>query len=484
NEDNSITISNEQLLANSSDVEGDVSVSTVTYGGSDGVFTTNDDGTYTFAPNENFNGDVSLDFIVTDGKEPVDANINVTVTEVNDPPVAGSTSYSVNEDEVINFTEAQLLAQSSDVEGDVSLDSVTYTGTGGILTANDDGTYSFAPNENFNGDAELSFSVTTGTESVDAKITVEVDAVNDAPVAGATSYSVNEDEVITFSEAQLLAQSSDVDAGDTVSLSSVSYTGTDGILTDNQDGTYDFAPNANFNGGVSLTVVVADEDGEMASTTASIDVAPVNDAPVSGELAYTVNEDASITLSQAQLLAQASDVEGDDLTAANLSVGGNATVTANDDGSFTITPDANFNGDIDISFDLKDGTDTVTATADLTVNPMSDPTVVSDVSYTIDEDGTLTFSDTQLLAGASDADGETLTVDSVTYTGTDGVFTDNGDGTYSFAPNENFNGEVDLSFSVTTGAETVDATIGVTVDAVNDTPLAGSTSYTVNEDNS
>ncbi|MEZ9757589.1 cadherin-like domain-containing protein, partial [Vibrio splendidus] len=114
-----------------------------------------------------------------------------------------------------------------------------------------------------------------------------------------------------------LAQSSDADAGDTVSLSSVSYTGTDGILTDNQDGTYDFAPNANFNGGVSLTVVVADEDGEMASTTASIDVAPVNDAPVPGELAYTVNEDASITLSQAQLLAQASDVEGDDLTAAN-----------------------------------------------------------------------------------------------------------------------------------------------------------------------
>ncbi|WP_157939558.1 cadherin-like domain-containing protein, partial [Vibrio splendidus] len=89
-----------------------------------------------------------------------------------------------------------------------------------------------------------------------------------------------------------------------------------------------------------------------------------------------------------------------------------------------------------------------------------------------------------LLAGASDADGETLSIDSVTYTGTDGVLTNNNDGTYSFAPNENFNGEVDLSFSVTTGSETVDATIGVTVDAVNDTPLAGSTSYTVNEDHS
>ncbi|MEZ8643025.1 cadherin-like domain-containing protein, partial [Vibrio splendidus] len=316
------------------------------------------------------------------------------------------------------------------------------------------------------------------TASTTAGLTVV--EVNDPPVAGSTSYSVNEDEVINFTEAQLLAQSSDVE-GD-VSLDSVTYTGTDGILTANDDGTYSFAPNENFNGGVSLTVVVADEDGETASTTASIDVAPVNDAPVSGELAYTVNEDASITLSQAQLLAQASDVEGDDLTAANLSVGGNATVTANDDGSFTITPDANFNGDIDISFDLKDGTDTVTATADLTVNPTTDPTVVSDVSYTIDEDGTVTFTDTQLLAGASDADGETLSIDSVTYTGTDGVFTDNGDGTYSFAPNENFNGDAELSFSVTTGTESVDAKITVEVDAVNDAPVAGATSYSVNED--
>ncbi|MFL9792489.1 tandem-95 repeat protein [Vibrio cyclitrophicus] len=485
NEDASITLSQAQLLAQASDVEGDdLTAANLSVGGNATV-TANDDGSFTITPDANFNGDIDISFDLKDGTDTVTATADLTVNPMSDPTVVSDVNYTIDEDGTLSFSDTQLLAGASDADGEtLTVDSVTYTGTDGVFTDNGDGTYSFAPNENFNGEVDLSFSVTTGSETVDATIGVAVDAVNDTPLAGATSYSVNEDEVITFSEAQLLAQSSDVDAGDTVSLSSVSYTGTDGILTDNQDGTYDFAPNANFNGGVSLTVVVADEDGETASTTASIDVAPVNDAPVSGELAYTVNEDASITLSQAQLLAQASDVEGDDLTAANLSVGGNATVTANDDGSFTITPDANFNGDIDISFDLKDGTDTVTATADLTVNPMSDPTIVSDVNYTIDEDGTLSFSDTQLLAGASDADGETLTVDSVTYTGTDGVFTDNGDGTYSFTPNENFNGEVDLGFSVTTGSETVDATIGVTVDAVNDTPLAGSTSYTVNEDNS
>ncbi|MEZ9580623.1 cadherin-like domain-containing protein, partial [Vibrio sp. 10N.261.55.C5] len=75
----------------------------------------------------------------------------------------------------------------------------------------------------------------------------------------------------------------------------------------------------------------------------------VDDAPVSGDLAYSIDEDGSIRLSQEQLLSQASDVEGDDLTASSLTVDGDATVVANDDGSFTITPDANFNGDIDIS---------------------------------------------------------------------------------------------------------------------------------------
>ncbi|MEZ8852029.1 tandem-95 repeat protein [Vibrio cyclitrophicus] len=482
-EDGTLTFTDAQLLAGASDADGEtLSIDSVTYTGTDGVLTNNNDGTYSFEPNENFNGEVDLSFSVTTGSETVDATIGVTVDAVNDTPLAGSTSYTVNEDNSITISNEQILANSSDIDGDdISVSSVTYGGSDGVFTTNDDGTYTFAPNENFNGD--VSFNVVVADEDGETASTtagLTVVEVNDPPVAGSTSYSINEDEVINFTEAQLLAQSSDVE-GD-VSIDFVTYGGTDGILRANDDGTFTFAPNENFNGGVSLTVVVADEDGETASTTASIDVAPVNDAPVSGELAYTVNEDASITLSQAQLLAQASDVEGDDLTAANLSVGGNATVTANDDGSFTITPDANFNGDIDISFDLKDGTDTVTATADLTVNPMSDPTVVSDVNYTIDEDGTLSFSDTQLLAGASDADGETLTVDSVTYTGTDGVFTDNGDGTYSFAPNENFNGEVDLSFSVTTGSETVDATIGVAVDAVNDTPLAGATSYSVNED--
>ncbi|EPI4817696.1 tandem-95 repeat protein [Vibrio alginolyticus] len=483
-EDGVLTFTDQDLLDGATDIDGDdLSVEGVTYTGADGVLTDNGDGTYSFAPNENFNGDVNFTFDVSDGTDTVTANIDVTVTPENDPPVAGSTSYTVHEDNSITISDEQLLANSSDVEGDVAVDSVSYSGTDGVFQDNGDGTYTFSPNENFNGEVSLDVVVVDedgATDSTTAGITVL--EVNDPPIAGATSYSVNEDEVITISSEQLLANASDVEGE--VAIDSVSYSGSDGIFTDNGDGTFSFAPNANFDGDVSLDVVVVDEDGATAATNANIDVLPINDAPVSGNLAYSVDEDNSITLSQEQLLANASDVEGDALTASNLVVDGDATVTANDDGSFTITPDANFNGDIDITFDINDGTDTIVATADLTVNPVNDLPQPEDQAFTIGEDGVLLFTDEDLLDGATDIDGDNLSVEGVSYTGADGVLTDNGDGTYSFAPNENFNGDVNFTFDVSDGTDTVTANIDVSVTPENDPPVAGSTSYTVHEDNS
>ncbi|MCS0182482.1 tandem-95 repeat protein [Vibrio alginolyticus] len=483
-EDGVLTFTDQDLLDGATDIDGDdLSVEGVTYTGADGVLTDNGDGTYSFAPNENFNGDVNFTFDVSDGTDTVTANIDVTVTPENDPPVAGSTSYTVHEDNSITISDEQLLANSSDVEGDVAVDSVSYSGTDGVFQDNGDGTYTFSPNENFNGEVSLDVVVVDedgATDSTTAGITIL--EVNDPPIAGATSYSVNEDEVITISSEQLLANASDIEGE--VAIDSVSYSGSDGIFTDNGDGTFSFAPNANFDGDVSLDVVVVDEDGATAATNANIDVLPINDAPVSGSLAYSVDEDNSITLSQEQLLAQASDVEGDALTATNLMVDGDATVTANDDGSFTITPDANFNGDIDITFDINDGSDTIVATADLTVNPVNDLLQPEDQAFTIGEDGVLLFTDEDLLDGATDIDGDDLSVESVSYTGADGVLTDNGDGTYSFAPNENFNGDVNFTFDVSDGTDTVTANIDVSVTPENDPPVAGSTSYTVHEDNS
>ncbi|MGI2829828.1 tandem-95 repeat protein [Vibrio alginolyticus] len=482
-EDGTLQFTDADLLAGATDIEGDdLSVTGISYEGTDGVLTDNGDGTYSFAPNENFNGDVNFSFDVSDGTDTVSANVDVSVTPVNDPPVAGSTSYTVHEDNSITISDAQLLANSSDLEGDVSIDSVSYSGSDGVLQINGDGTYTFSPNENFNGEVTLDVVVADEEGATDATTAgITVLEVNDPPVAGPTSYTIDEDSVLTFSESQVLLNASDVE-GD-VELVGISYDGPDGIFTVNDDGTCSFAPNENFNGQVQLDVTIRDEDGAEVDTVINVNVLPINDAPVSGDLAYSVDEDGAITLSQEQLLSQASDIEGDGLTASDLTVDGNATVTANDDGSFTITPDADFNGDIDIQFNITDGTDTIKATADLTVNPVNDLPVPQDQQFSVEEDGTLQFTDADLLAGATDIDGDNLTVDGISYTGSDGVLTDHGDGTYTFAPNENFNGDVSFSFGVSDGTETVPANVDVSVTPVNDPPVAGSTSYTVDEDN-
>ncbi|MDA0145489.1 tandem-95 repeat protein, partial [Vibrio sp. RW] len=483
-EDGVLTFNDEDLLTGATDIEGDdLSVEGVTYTGTDGVLTDNGDSTYSFAPNENFNGDVNFSFDVSDGTDTVQANIDVSVTPENDPPVAGSTSYTVHEDNSITISNEQLLANSSDIEGEVAIDSVTYNGSDGVLEINGNGTYTFSPNENFNGEISLDIVIVDEDNAIEATTAgITVLEVNDPPVAGSTSYTIDEDSVLTFSESQVLLNASDIE-GD-VELVEINYDGPDGIFSINGDGTCSFAPNENFNGQVQLDVTIQDEDGAQVDTFITVDVLPINDVPVSGDLAYSVEEDGSITLSQAQLLSQASDVDGDDLTASNLIVDGNATVVTNDDGSFTITPDANFNGDIDLTFDISDGTDTLVATADLTVNPVNDLPQPQDQTFSIGEDGILNFTDEDLLTGATDIDGDDLSVEGVTYTGADGVLTDNGDGSYSFAPNENFNGDVNFSFDVSDGTDTVQANIDVSVTPENDPPVAGSTSYTVHEDNS
>ncbi|WP_284204826.1 cadherin-like domain-containing protein, partial [Psychromonas marina] len=210
-EDGIITFTAEELLVGATDIDGDdLSIESVNYSGTDGVLTANQDGSFSFAPNENFNGNVDVTFTVSDGTTTVDANIDLSIQGVNDFPVAGSTSYQMNEDGSINLSPNQLLANASDVEGEVALDSVTYSGTDGVLVNNEDGSVTFLPNENFNGDISLDVAVVDEAGAITVgNAGIEVLAVNDLPIAGETSYTIDEDSVLIFNESQILANASD-----------------------------------------------------------------------------------------------------------------------------------------------------------------------------------------------------------------------------------------------------------------------------------
>ena len=114
--------------------------------------------------------------------------MTVNVAAVNDAPVAVADTLAATEDTAVTYTAAQLLGNDTDGDPELTqtLTIATVTsGTGGTAVLNADGTVTFTPNANFNGAASFSYTATRrrGDESTPATVTVNVAAVNDAPVA-------------------------------------------------------------------------------------------------------------------------------------------------------------------------------------------------------------------------------------------------------------------------------------------------------------
>ncbi len=457
-EDSVITLSSEQLLATSSDIEGEVSLESVSYSGTDGIFTDNGDGSYSFAPNENFNGDISLDIVVVDADGATDtATAGVEVGAVNDAPVAGDIAYSINEDGSVTLSQEQLLATSSDVDGD-DLTAGNVTGGDNVsVTDNGDGTFTLTPDADFNGDLSLSFDVTDGGETVSAGIELSVNPVNDLPVVADQSFSMNEDGTITITDAQLLQGATDID-GDNLSIADVSYTGTDGVFTDNGDGSYSFAPNENFNGDIALDIVVVDADGATDTATVNVDVTPTNDAPDAPAIDIQGTEDQVLTIDPNFILNQVTDIDGDDLTLESLTIRQpeNATLTQNSDGMYQLVAPQDFNGMIELAYQVSDGTEEVTGSLNVDVIPVNDGPFVNGNAYKATvEDEAITFDADDLIGLFGDIDGDDLTISRViTAEGEDGgEVTDNGDGTYTFTPTADFSGTAGLQVVVSDGQE-------------------------------
>jgi hypothetical protein len=89
------------------------------------------------------------------------------------------------------------------------------------------------------------------------------------------------------------------------------------------------------------------------------------------------------------------------------------------------------------------------------------------------EDGTIVITHADLLVNATDVDNDTLTISGVGYSGNQGTLTQNQDGTsYTFTPAPNFNGDLQLSFTVNDGTVNTTANIYLKVESVNDGPKA------------
>src|SRR5207249_3180366 len=128
------------------------------------------------------------------------AVVHITVTAVNDPPVAVDDTYSVNEDTTLTVNAPGVLGNDSDVDGN-SLSAVLVSGPShGTLTLNPDGSVSYNPAPGYNGPDSFSYKANDGAADSDvATVTITVHAENDAPVAADDNYSLNQDTTLIVS---------------------------------------------------------------------------------------------------------------------------------------------------------------------------------------------------------------------------------------------------------------------------------------------
>nr|WP_261983668.1 tandem-95 repeat protein [Vibrio parahaemolyticus] len=554
-EDTAVTI---DVLVNDSDVEGDVlsiqSASVPSEQGSVGIV----DGKLVFTPAENFNGEATITYIVTDGDLTDEAKVTVTVTPVNDSPVAVDDTTSIQEDTAVTI---DVLTNDTDVDGDkLSIESASVPKEQGTVEVVD-GKLVFTPAENFNGDAEITYTVTDGELTDEAKVTVTVNPVNDAPtikveaVESITEDAVSTDTVVatltvrdtdtpedqltvslennsngyfvlvgnevkltqvgvdavnndelnlkdltisasvsdgvnpTASDSDSLivnrvndaptvenaiadqVLSEDFDAY-TIDLNEVfkdsdsslefSVSGNNSIQISIVSGVATITPTADWNGKETITFTAKDPSGESVSQTVNFTVTPVADIVADKT---TVVEDTPTII---KVLGN-DTFEGDDKVVSLDAENGpkNGTVIVNNDGTVTYTPDDNYVGEDTFTYIVTSGGVSESTTVNVDVTPVNDAPVAKDDIATTQEDTAVTI---DVMPNDTDVDGDTLSIQSASVPSDQGTV-EIVDGKLVFTPAENFNGDTEITYTVTDGQLTDEAKVTVTVNPVNDAPI-------------
>ena len=302
---------------------------------------------------------------------------------VNDAPVAQHGGANGSEDTPIS---GALVATDADSP------SLTYAlGTQaahGDVVVNADGSYTYTPNLDFNGADSFSFKANDGAlDSNVATVSLTVSPVNDAPsfAKGADQVS-NEDvrgaQAVAGWATAISAGPAD-EAGQTVAFV-VSGNSNPGLFAAAPsiaaDGTLTYTAAANANGSATITVHAHDSGGtanggvdNSADQTFTITVNAVNDAPVAANGAASGNEDTIITGT-----LSASDIDSISLTYSRVANAAHGNVTVHADGTFSYTPNADFNGTDSFTYKANDGAlDSNVASVSLTVHPVNDAPVAT-----------------------------------------------------------------------------------------------------------
>ncbi len=451
-----------------------------------------------FAPDLNFHGTASFSYTVTDQYGLMaTASATLHIAAANDAPVTLGETANSQEDTGLLITQAQLLANDSDV--DVATDgqvlSISRVGEAqhGTVWLDGQGNLRFIPEANYHGPAQFIYWVSDGTAvngggaETPATVKLTVSAVNDMPVAVGETIEILEDQTLLIAQSALLQNDTDVDTvtdGQVLSITAVANA-QHGAVTLHHDGTIAFVPDANFFGIASFDYTVEDGAGGTSIATAVLQIGKVNDAPVAlGEVIQS-QEDTLLTITAASLLQNDTDIDNPhrDLKIARVESGTHGSVILNANGDVVFTPDADYNNTdatqaATFTYWVKDpdGAESNPVTTKIMLSAVNDaPVAQAETVAGASEDAAFHIDKNLLLANDTDID-DAHNALSLSWVGgsTGGVVSLDVDGNVVFTPTANFNGNASFLYRVRDAAGLESATVQtiIPVASVNDAPVA------------
>jgi hypothetical protein len=345
----------------------------------------------TYIPRTNFAGVDSFSFKVSDGvvESPTNGVVSITITPVNDAPVAVAQSISTPKN-----TPRPIVLGAADAENDALTYTVVSPPTRGAL-AGTAPVLTYTPELNFVGNDSFTFRARDGADdSAVVTVSIRVTASNVAPVAIAQSVSVAEDTGVP-----VLLGATDAD------LDPLTFTVVVGPTKGTLSGTPPnlvYLPNTNAFGADTFTFLANDGAVDSAPATVSLTITPINDAPVAQAAAVSGPEDSVIPV-----LLTALDVDGDALEYTVVGSPSSGTLIGTPP-ALSYIPPTNFHGTDTLRFKVRDGAvDSAVVTVQLTVTPVNDPPILAALAGSVLDAGV----DLSFNAAGSDIDlpAQTLT---------------------------------------------------------------------------
>jgi len=398
-------------------------------------------------------------------------------TTLSQPPVANPDQYNVPIDGELVVPNPGVLSNDTAPNNEVLTAEVVTAPTKGTLFLSADGSFSYTPNAGMNGTDTFTYKAkTAATESTPATVTIDiVPAGTGSPIAMNDTYSVSENSILNIPAVGVLGN--DIDStGNALSVSLASYNGA-GQLTLNSDGSFSYAPVANFVGNDSFTYTVSNGAAVSNAATVTINVTKtgVNTPPVALGDRYSISINSTLNVSSPGVLSNDNDTNGDSLTAELVSSVSSGHLVFYADGSFAYTPETDFTGTVVFSYKAADGTDySNVATVSVTVNALgvnNPPVAVSD-DYIVPKGQALVIPASGVLDNDFDVDGDPLTailVGDVSH----GTLTLNSDGSFNYLPAGGYVGVDSFSYKANDGQ--VDSNVVSVIIKIDPNALPGVT---------